>query len=125
MTKPPPMTPRKETLLALAGEAEGAATGDYALDCKIHRSLGRRVPSGFEAQYEGARVPAYSRSLDAAASLAGGWFKISPFGGGRWYAEGKRGKPANGSTPALALCAASLRSLASQQDSPTKQDNPA
>ena len=105
-------------LTTLAMECERAEGASYDLDCRIHQAIGGTVPSGFQMQYEGTRVPAYTASLDAAMSLVPEGWGVDIFAGvtatrvkpsaSVWY-PGASSHEADAATPALALTAACLR----------------
>jgi len=91
------------------------ANGNYQIECEIYELIGKRIPSGFEAQYESTRVPRYTTSIDAAMTLVPeGWrFELTNTGfkpgvslvpPGKFFLVGSYA-----ATPALALCAAALR----------------
>jgi hypothetical protein len=61
-------------LLDLAERCEKAEGASYVLDHDIRIALGIKAPSGFQMQYEGASLPAYTASVDAALALVPeGW----------------------------------------------------
>jgi hypothetical protein len=61
-------------LLDLAERCEKSEGAAYVLDHDIRIALGIKAPSGFQMQYEGASLPAYTASVDAALTLVPeGW----------------------------------------------------
>jgi hypothetical protein len=62
---------RQSELRQLASRVENLTEhGNFSIEQEVHRALGRTPPSGFEVQYEGVRLPVYTRSRDDAASVA-------------------------------------------------------
>lgn len=110
-------------ILKLAERCEAASGANYALEREIAEAVGHpsAKASGFQMQYEGVRLPSYTASLDAAMTLVpegcdvtldvekgrGGAIVFDDLG-----VEGIGRSSA--ATPALALCAASLRARSAQ-----------
>jgi hypothetical protein len=127
------------TTPTLADRIEAAERGDRELDRAIAVTQGwRRVAPRFTRSKHGAwispedwigeyasgqpildgmhgttmhrEVPAYTTSLDAAMTLVcAERFRRLEYDGGTWWATLTGQKPCEAATPALALCAASLR----------------
>ena len=125
--------PEREKLLALAARCEAADCGDALIDKAIAEALGWRLVvqthdddlEDFDWQAPNGSLqpwpPFYSRSLDAAMTLAAGreawklehWRDLIT---GRdifeaWAAYAPR---VSAASPALAMCAAALRALAQE-----------
>jgi len=131
------MTDRVALLMDLADRVEKADGADRELDVAIHQFLERPVLWAVDddgCEYQAlVSVPLYTASLDAALSLVPeGWkwscdFTQRPLfqdcGRADLYAPGiGDDRPADvtdiyAATPALALCAASLRALAQEAPS--------
>lgn len=136
-------TPATE-LTALAERCEQASGPEYALEVEIARAVGRPIPSGFQQQYDGLRVPNYTASIDAAMTLAStgyhlafdphfmdddnvirycgysfrpDWAKWNPHDM-EWLNRDGSDNPLCATAP-LALCAAALRALAARASEPT------
>lgn len=112
---------RADALIELSGMVEGLSGPNYAAEREIAAAVGRAIPSVFEMQYDGARVPYYTASVDAAMTLVPGNYDLSiNREQGRGVASVfRRGDTAwapevVAATPALALTAASLRALAQE-----------
>lgn len=122
-------------LLKLAERCEAAAGSDRDLDVDIHEAIGNVVDRGCPAEWHsGEETPRYSESIDAAMMLVREDAQRLRF----WRVgnDGEGGDPsafkaeilvvtnltsvtskAIAATPALALCAASLRARAAQEQS--------
>jgi len=125
----------RDTLLALAERCALAAGWDIALDEAVAVAIGWQrpmLPGVCGPNYEGRNryewhdeqqqprgfyPPQFTGSLDAAATLADGWFRLCAAEAGKWEALGKTGPWRKAATPALALTAASLNALARTQES--------
>ena len=102
-------------LLELAERVENATGSDRNLDADIMRAVGQ---AGLKADYQ---PTPFTASLDAAMQLVpeGTLWRVNKWANGadasvafvKPYREGPR---CTAATPALALCAAALRALASQ-----------
>lgn len=115
-----------DELLELADRCEAASGPDRAIDGAIREALGlpdrHRIANGMviDGYGFGTPIPEYTASLDAAMTLVDldqGFDLIGPMqGSGLWQAGcGEDGREqADAATPALALCAASLRARASR-----------
>jgi hypothetical protein len=116
----------RDELLQLAERVERASGPDRELDCSIAVGVGavdaRTKPSGLQGfgyvdrnQWACSNVPPYTASLDAAMSLVpeGRFWRIDRDSAGHWARVS--GILCGAATPALALCAASLKALASQE----------
>jgi hypothetical protein len=112
MTTP---TPNSAEMLALAERIEHTSGPDAYLDLEIHKAV---KPEG-SVRYALTDAPNYCGSLDAAMTLAedyGGevtFFKDGTAKAFLWQPY-PMAVEAKGATPALALCAAALRALASK-----------
>lgn len=108
---------------------EAASGPDRELDAEIAREIGRIPPhAGYAAMDDvawdrglGYSVPAYTTSIDAALTLVPEGWTIFHFGGpfndSPSHATVAGGQPiafceGDGATPALAICAAALKSRA-------------
>lgn len=119
------MTPLSDLIARLEGASGGSAELDAAIaQIEGHKLMGEfwmEVPNPMEPDYPAVRwVPAYTSSLDCALWLVSeGWWSISQFAG--LTGSGKEAFTAEihfpdrekawgiQTTPALALCIASLR----------------
>lgn len=121
-------------ILIVAEKCALANSGSHDLNADIYEALGYdvirspRTPGGIYWRYRGFglldRSPSrwevqrdFSRSIDDAATLAGGWFKLEPDSLRGWRALGKMGAWRHAATPALAVCSAALTSIARQEQS--------
>ena len=123
---------RKADLLALAARVEAAKGPDRALDGDIAVAMGWEV-TWVEARRHGGRywrrpdcswthedsadIPAYTASLDAAASLVPSgwdWCRDIDLGVCCYRPEDRILIPGRAATPALALTAAALRARAAE-----------
>lgn len=121
-------------LLELAERCEKAEGPNYPLEREIALAIGRAIPSGFQAQYDGLRVPNYTASIDAAMSLVPEEYgralsletkverdleddcciaELTYRGSKRHIDPATRSASA---TLALAICATALKARASQED---------
>lgn len=116
---------RRDELLALADRCEAASGADKDIDCWIENHLGlarfepdRPSPIGGGWLDKRIEPKPYTASLDVAFSLRpkGAVWKVEdhPHYGLRSVVEDSESYAA---TPALALCAASLRALAAMEPS--------
>lgn len=120
-----------DTLIDLARKCEEATGPDHGLDIEIYRACGFKVyPVDAPTNFTLANAPFVTGSLDAAMVLCehvlpGKWWKVcgqrGPLVKGFWGGiehgiEPSRRCFANATTPALALCAATLRALSSKGD---------
>jgi len=116
-------------LLALAARVEAATGADRELDREIDRALfpqyWRRSETGSWFSNYVHRPPAFTASLDAAASLVPEgwayhiavrpWFDVFQAKGSVWaFGQRVASFTASAATPALALTAAALRALAQE-----------
>lgn len=119
----------RDALLALADRVEALAGPDREVDAIIQRALGDDTTGHWFADRNGAWVtdalaPIYTASLDAAMTLAPNAYRVrlgrlEDGRGSAWVYPPTAG-PADewarlAATPALALCAASLRALAGER----------
>lgn len=112
---------REATFRQLADVVEAMTPlGNYEAERFIYELLGDSLPYGFEAQYDGVRVPVYTRSRDAAAKVAPEDWHVAVSGvNDSWHVEmthtpkGSLGSvTAFAQTEALARTAAGLRAHA-------------
>lgn len=122
-------------LLALASRVEAAQGADREIDAAVMRCFTNSVESDDGEWWYGPhdeaprKVPAFTASLDAAASLVpDGWIvaNIGQNDDKTWFAELRQGhrtsytkvvfapKDYKAATPALALAAAALRAMAEE-----------
>lgn len=117
---------RKVAVVELAERCEAATGPDWSLDCDIARARGYHVPNpptGGGLAVPTGSLPRFTASLDAAMTLVPeGWFwRVGHSTLYDGWAALNRVHPdhcnredeafAKAATPALALCAAALRSL--------------
>ena len=114
------MTPRRDTLLALAARAEGGETGD-TFDREICAAAGVKWDSDEGGQFGGygllPRRVWLSRSIDAQEAALPGrivWSEEQD----RWAAIAENGEIAYAPTEKLARLSALLRALAAQEQTP-------
>lgn len=118
---------RRDELLALADRCEAASGADKDIDCWIENHLGlarfepdRPSPIGGGWLDKRIEPKPYTASLDAAMTLVPegyDWIVGRTNGGLTIHAEVGNREQYFADTPALALCAASLRALAAMEPS--------
>lgn len=103
-----------DLLIELAERCEKASGPDREIDIDIQQVIGGAIPTGFQMQYEGVRLPGYTASLDAAMMLVPEGMAIELAWNAARLADARVGwkRPGIAKSPALALCAAALRARA-------------